>query len=371
MPRWDAGAIERAFIDAALDSTRWNAAMETLAQVTNSRGAALFPVRGRLPVMPHTESCAEGFDIYLRDGWIERDERYRAMSAAQRKGVASEPDFTTPEEIARSPYYQEFLAPLGFRWGAMGLIVASDDEWSLTLQHSITQGPFQQEELDELAALSSRLSSAAALARAIGLSAASAATEAFELSGSAVVQLDRAGQVIRLNKQAEKLLGHGVRVTNKRLMAERREATDALERALHSLLWNTSEAALMPPIVLPRTDRRPLLAYPLSLRSVAENPFADCRMLAVLIDLEQKDKPPEAVLRGVFHLTPAEAKLAARLATGEAIEQAADELAIAKETARNQLKAIFDKTEVHRQSELVALLNRLARPVTGFQTGDQ
>jgi DNA-binding CsgD family transcriptional regulator/PAS domain-containing protein len=359
MPKWDAGVIERAFIDAALDSSRWNAAMETVAKVTGSRGAVLFPLRGRLSVMPHTASCAEGNDIYVRDGWIERDERHRAIPAILRKGAASEFDFTTPEEIARSPYYQEFLAPLGLRWSAISSITAAESQWALTLQHSIVQGPFQQEELAELAALSSRLSSAASLARAIGFSAASAATEAFEFSDTAVVQLDRTGQVIRLNQQAEKLLGTGLRIINRRLVADQREATNALDRALHALLWNSSGSALMPPIVLPRADRRPLLACPLSLRSVAENPFAECRMLVVLVDLEQKDRPPETLLRSLFKLTPAEARLAAQLAAGEATEQAADDLGIAKETARNHLKAIFQKTDVHRQSELVALLARV------------
>ncbi|MGI8568738.1 MAG: helix-turn-helix transcriptional regulator, partial [Methylocella sp.] len=35
---------------------------------------------------------------------------------------------------------------------------------------------------------------------------------------------------------------------------------------------------------------------------------------------------------------------------------AARELNISRETARNQLKAVFAKTGTHRQSELVALL---------------
>ena len=35
---------------------------------------------------------------------------------------------------------------------------------------------------------------------------------------------------------------------------------------------------------------------------------------------------------------------------------AARELTITRETARNQLKSVFAKTDTHRQSELVALL---------------
>jgi DNA-binding CsgD family transcriptional regulator len=64
------------------------------------------------------------------------------------------------------------------------------------------------------------------------------------------------------------------------------------------------------------------------------------------------------LLAAVFGLTPAEARLAAIMAEGRDPERAAEELGIARVTARNQLKAIFAKTDTHRQSELVAMLSR-------------
>ena len=62
----------------------------------------------------------------------------------------------------------------------------------------------------------------------------------------------------------------------------------------------------------------------------------------------------------IFRLTPAEARLAARLACGESLEEASERLAVSLGTARNQLKAIFTKTETNRQAELVALLWRVS-----------
>ena len=47
------------------------------------------------------------------------------------------------------------------------------------------------------------------------------------------------------------------------------------------------------------------------------------------------------------------------IAAGETVEDCAAKLNVAYETARNQLKAIFAKTNTHRQAELVALLTRL------------
>jgi DNA-binding CsgD family transcriptional regulator len=47
------------------------------------------------------------------------------------------------------------------------------------------------------------------------------------------------------------------------------------------------------------------------------------------------------------------------MAEGLSPERAAEELKIARGTARNHLKAVFAKTATHRQGELVALLSRL------------
>ena len=81
----------------------------------------------------------------------------------------------------------------------------------------------------------------------------------------------------------------------------------------------------------------------------------------IFIDLERKNGPSEDALRSTFKLSAAEAKLASRLAAGETVEGASEQLGIAKETARNQLKAVFRKADVRRQSELVALFNKLMR----------
>ena len=333
--------------------------METASDVIGVAGAALFPIRGRLPLMPHSERLAEGFDIYIRDGWIDRDERYRAVPAALRKGVATEFDFTTPEEIERSPYYQEFLAPLGFRWFSAVLIGEMENQWSLSFQRTIKQGPFPKDDLDELARLLPRLNSVVALARALGFAAVSGALEAFELSGTAVVQIDSAGRVICLNIAAEALIGRGIAVIKGRLVAEQRDATEALERTLSTLLWRGGDTSLMPPVPLPRAGRKPLLAYPLGLTSVSDNPFARCRALLVVIDPEQKRRSAEALLASLFRLTPAESRLAVRLANGETIQVSSEVLGITKSTARNQLKAVFAKTRVHRQAELVSLVATL------------
>jgi len=113
------------------------------------------------------------------------------------------------------------------------------------------------------------------------------------------------------------------------------------------------------PIVIKRWDRASVVARVMAVPPAARNPFLGARAIMTFVSLEPKRRPAASLLALAFGLTPAEARLGSALATGTSLSEAADELGISRETARNQLKSVFAKTDTHRQSELVALLSRL------------
>lgn len=61
-------------------------------------------------------------------------------------------------------------------------------------------------------------------------------------------------------------------------------------------------------------------------------------------------------LAQLYKITPAEARLAAKLSAMKSVKEAAIELNISDSTARHQLKSIFAKTGTSSQSELMVLL---------------
>lgn len=242
MGAWNVGLIEQAFSDAAVDPSRWNAAMDVVSNVTQAAGSILLPIGAPqgpsiFGLIPHSQSMAAPLEAYVRCGWAQHDERYRTWPIITRTRAVSDLDFTTVNAMARHPYYQEFLAPHGLQWFAGVLVNVGENYWCVSIQRSVKQGPFLPEELKRLANLSPRLGSAAALARAVGFSTANTALEAYELSGTAVVMINRLGEVIRLNRQAENLLGQGVCVRKKRLVSDHTDATEALDLVLHDLIW--------------------------------------------------------------------------------------------------------------------------------------
>jgi DNA-binding CsgD family transcriptional regulator len=87
---------------------------------------------------------------------------------------------------------------------------------------------------------------------------------------------------------------------------------------------------------------------------IATDPYRWC------IDPDKRWMAAEATLRASFGFTEAEARLAARISGGSALDTVAKSLGISKETGRNQLKNIFAKAGVRRQAELVAVVSSTA-----------
>jgi DNA-binding CsgD family transcriptional regulator len=96
--------------------------------------------------------------------------------------------------------------------------------------------------------------------------------------------------------------------------------------------------------------------------SFARDLFNGGDTLIFFTDLTAERLPGELLLVKAFRLTSAEARLASTLASGDGVDAASAKLAIGRETARTQLRAIFAKTGTRRQAELATLLSRLRSP---------
>ncbi|MEM5273657.1 helix-turn-helix transcriptional regulator [Cupriavidus taiwanensis] len=83
---------------------------------------------------------------------------------------------------------------------------------------------------------------------------------------------------------------------------------------------------------------------------------------AALVIVHEHDRAPlllGPVLRDLYGLTPAETRLSVQLAHGQGLPEASQQLGIRHETARSQLKAVFNKTGCSSQAQLTHLLSRL------------
>ena len=107
------------------------------------------------------------------------------------------------------------------------------------------------------------------------------------------------------------------------------------------------------------SDGSPLVATIIALPNQASSRPAQDRVAILLVSPEDPPAVSNDMLKQVFGLTGAEVKVVAGLLNGKTVGELVASHGISEATIRTQLKAIFAKTNTHRQAELVAKLNRL------------
>jgi DNA-binding CsgD family transcriptional regulator/PAS domain-containing protein len=268
-------------------------------------------------------------------------------------------------ELRRSEFYRHFLEPAGVLH-ILGADIGVPAAFQARLR--LIRGP------DE-AAFSERDKAVCALIvphleRAIEIHARlSRMTSERDLFAGAVEQLamgaillDEHGLFLQANQLATQILGEkdGLRVRQRHLessdVQSSRELRDIIQRVLINGRGNAP--AVVEALRIRRPSGRPDLG--LLVRLVPQYAWAEGQhapAVAVFIsDPGQRGEPSEQMLSQLFGLTRAEAALATQLSRGLQLQDAADALNISPHTARTQLKAIFAKTGVSRQAELVRLL---------------
>lgn len=222
---------------------------------------------------------------------------------------------------------------------------------------------FTKSDREALNALLPHLKRALSL-RLLGLSRSNDHDDLFEAINTmarAVLVVDQNGHVLTANTRAARIVNanDGLSVDqNGCLKAATLDCSKRLSAILegsHSPKANGKFAFGGVCLLKRPSGRGPLqlLASPLS-----EKPGIG-RDRLTLVFLSDPDAPVnvrESILRELFELTPAEAAVASRLATGESVEQICEGLSITANTCRTHLKRIYAKTETSRQGELVNLI---------------
>jgi DNA-binding CsgD family transcriptional regulator/PAS domain-containing protein len=169
--------------------------------------------------------------------------------------------------------------------------------------------------------------------------------------------------VLHCNSTASVLLhrADGLAVRCGRLGAFRPDVDAALWRAVYDALGMGDGAARSGRSVLcPRpSGGRAYVAHTFPFPARAELGSTEPRALVVLIDPDNRPQPPKALLCNLFGLTNGEADVALRVANGQGLAPISEELSVSIATVKTHLQHVFDKTDTHRQAELVRLLTAL------------
>ncbi|MEF2554437.1 LuxR C-terminal-related transcriptional regulator [Aurantimonas sp. A2-1-M11] len=260
----------------------------------------------------------------------------------------------------RDPSVQGILAPQGFTQGSL-LVVEREPERmsSLLLYRGDRAGAFSAKEMELLNAIAPHLKQALNVRRRLREMAERerGAHQLLLQTSTGVLVTDEDGCVLCATGQAEAALS-----SEEFIYASfgQLRAKSAHTEAMLYARFGRSRSLINPELEISGSGGRVLVLRDLPHAVAVSLTFRhDTR--AFHVELRDARKPAlDEVLREHYQLTPAEVEIALALKNGASVIQIAGQRRNTHWTIRTHIKAIFQKMHTHRQTELIALLNRLS-----------
>lgn len=353
--------------EAATDSSLWNRALAGLVSFVGSSGSHLAFIDGATGLINPDVSVGMPPEM-LTEYNGDKVKSCPRIQSARRQPVGS-PCYDYQHISEREIDHNEYYNWLQVQGDAIRYYLATrlntldgSEAWlSMAFRHR--EGHAQAEHMERFRMLLPHVNRAIRISQRLGTWELASASTLVALNAIDVGTfiLDRDGKVQHRNAVAEALVTSGtcIRLSAGRLLL----AVHAAHRQFMAMVNSASSTGSTP--TAPRggslmvhvpnsTDVYRVTVSPLQMqsRSLAFEPTA----AIVFVERVRGAIADMSTLRDRFGFTAAETRLAARLAEGQSIAEAAAFLNVSLYTARTHLKSILCKTGTHRQAALVRLL---------------
>jgi DNA-binding CsgD family transcriptional regulator/PAS domain-containing protein len=351
--------------EAAMDESRWPDTLKQLSELTESQAGTLWVLdrsdQPRYPTFTFVNLDPAFIQEYL-DYMAPLDPTAQYVVRHPHQSVIHDGLVITERDKSRSAYYDWHLRYGDLRFRMVGQVSpAPAVQAGVSMLRTSKSGRFEPADIERFAFLQRHIHRALALGFRLGSlgTLQQCTTELLDRNPAAILLLDDQKRIVYANRRAEALhtARDGMSLSGGLQLASNQD-NDKLQTLIVQTIADSSLATAGGGMQASRpSGRRPyvILVYPMSARYetlMALRP-AVC---VVVIDPEVTASVPLERLQAVLGLTEAEARLAALLAEGQDLRDAALQLGITYGTARTRLATIFQKTDTRRQGELIKLL---------------
>ena len=347
----DPELIERIYEAAAMPE-QWPAVLQSVADAVDAFGACFVHRTVGSGSWTLSSGMAEFGESYLAAGWIARDDRVPLVVAERYPGFRVDSDLWSEADQRAMPIYRDFLLPRGLNASGATFVQGSREDAVHIGVEGLASYTSAGAAVPVLDAFRPHLARAISLSVQLGQVRDDGVVGGLEAAGVAAAVVSVDGRLRASNAAFARRLGSifhtragRIRFADPFLQARLAEAIAAFDgtNAL-SLAVGTGDEA--PPFAI----------HLVPLRRGARDVVGWDGILMLVADAANASVPGADLLRLLFDLTPAEARVARMLAEGRSPTAAATALNITEATARTHLRRIFAKTGVGRQAELVRLL---------------
>ncbi|MBX3568497.1 MAG: hypothetical protein KF914_10595 [Rhizobiaceae bacterium] len=329
--------------------------LDAMARSIGAVGATLVHSSGdEVRYLVSSEAILPDVEAYGRGDRPEDPRSARVLPRLTESFRLDEDDFSR-DEIARDPFYQEFLRPRGLFWHACALLAeqsTAGEGIHLSFKRAPRHGHFERR---DLALLSSQLP---LMRFAAGFAVDSRATvvarpDLILTPPRSLLGIDRAGRVSLIEGGTE--FGGVLTLRNGRLAARRKVEQPLVDKLLSEALRARAGACLL----TDDAERRWVLRASPSIGPDAAGMLVSVASVSCIDTIAEPGREALQALQALFGLSRSEARVAVMIARGMSIRDVAAWLGVRSGTVRNQLKSVFQKSRVSRQAELSALLAKI------------
>lgn len=371
---WISELIDRCY-EAAADDLHWPKLLKEINQFLDGRGATLFFTDLQLKPIDQffgDNVSPESISDY-RAYFHEIDIRMHRAIPGALNSIVTDLDLVDGSTIQGHEFYQDFLRPIGHRYIVSAMMTLDDSSYAFLSSHrGLDQDHADGEIMEKAKLLLPHLRRSLQLRRRllVANTRGEAALELLHGLGQALFLVSAEGRVIWQNSAADRLLNQrdGLITGEGELRTLSAAANTELQRLVKSAAAISSQPKLHPGgmMTVPRPSLKRsyhVLVTPLATREgnrMSQQLSVSPAVAIFVMDLEQNTVPPAEVLRTLYHLTPAEARLATALGSGESIRTYAERSELSVHYVRWLLKQVEAKTETRRLADLIRLLARQA-----------
>lgn len=353
--------------DAALDESKWPSFLEAFA--TAAGGSSAILRSNDMLSRSASFNASVGYDHAWQaaycDHFVKLDFYDNVMNQYAPGTIISSSQHVDQKELRKSEYYNDYLCPQDKVY-SIGVFLLKDDSHSLVLgtQRGKRADAFGAEELRLMNILVPHVTRAVQVHRKVHAVTAEKeqAQGTLDQMRIGVILTNRFGTPLYLNRAAELLMTQdvGLGIFHKKLAVHSPSETVQLLQLIFDASQGQNGVAIGGDmrITMPnRIDFLHCVVTPVSPEiSFMMNIAIGTDCVAVFLSRPGGLQLSPKRLVTLYKITPAEARLAARLAALRTVEEAAEDLGISVSTARTQLKTVFGKTGTRSQSELLMLL---------------
>lgn len=357
---WAAELSDLAY-EAAVVPERWQHFLDRASEAAGGHGGTLFEVEGMSKHSILSERLHNAWHAIVEEGWAAKN------PLPGRALMAREPGFVHDLEVLPAADRGAFeWFDFAAKWDlgpSMGTIlqVPNGNRLIMTFERSRSAPAYERADADRFNVLRPSIARAVSLSSQLAFQHFNSTVSVLNAVGLPAAIVNERGKLLAVNQVFEGLVPTLFMDRRGGVCLRAGGADVLLQQTLARLSpehWTGAVASV--PVPPSGDGEPPAIVHVLPIRGVAQDILFGATGLLLVDRLTEKSAPSDMILRGLYDLTPAEARVAATLVQNRGRhKEVADMLGVSPETVKSHSRAIYQKTGLSGVIELAGVLGGL------------